>query len=350
MATALLAEPAPRAREHAPAGRLLSLDAYRGLIMFILVSNGLGMSALAAYPQWKWLADQFEHSAVDGHYLLGSHPAGLHVHGRRGHAVRARAAQAGRRHVRRPVQARLLARADADRAQQPVLELRRGPSSAAVDQRVVADRVRLRDLLPHPAVAAGMAGGVGRAAACRPVGTVRDVPGTAGRILTSRQHRPDHRSRRPRVHLPGLLRHHQLHRQRGRHPVRLLDGAAAARTPAAGVHAEGAGRGHCRRVPDRPGAVTLQPRGQAPVDGVVQLPRRGVGDRRDGRALLGDRRARLEALDVPLRRARDELDLRLRVLAAARRMAGSRSRDVHEALRISRRGRRDPAPARRRSA
>jgi predicted acyltransferase len=48
------------------AGRLLSLDTYRGLIMFVLVSNGLGMSALAAYPQWKWLADQFEHSAWTG--------------------------------------------------------------------------------------------------------------------------------------------------------------------------------------------------------------------------------------------------------------------------------------------
>jgi heparan-alpha-glucosaminide N-acetyltransferase len=48
------------------ADRLLSLDAYRGLIMFILVSNGLGISALAAYPQWKWLADQFEHSEWTG--------------------------------------------------------------------------------------------------------------------------------------------------------------------------------------------------------------------------------------------------------------------------------------------
>ena len=34
--------------------------------MFILVSNGLGISALAAYPQWRWLADQFEHSAWTG--------------------------------------------------------------------------------------------------------------------------------------------------------------------------------------------------------------------------------------------------------------------------------------------
>ena len=46
--------------------RLLSLDAYRGLIMFILVSNGLGISALAAYPGWRWLAGQFEHSEWTG--------------------------------------------------------------------------------------------------------------------------------------------------------------------------------------------------------------------------------------------------------------------------------------------
>ena len=51
----------PRAAE-----RLLSLDAYRGLILFVLVSNGLGIPALAAYPHWRWLADQFEHAAWTG--------------------------------------------------------------------------------------------------------------------------------------------------------------------------------------------------------------------------------------------------------------------------------------------
>lgn len=46
--------------------RLVSLDVYRGLIMFILVSNGLGISALAVYPDWQWLAAQFEHSEWTG--------------------------------------------------------------------------------------------------------------------------------------------------------------------------------------------------------------------------------------------------------------------------------------------
>ena len=74
----------PRAAE-----RLLSLDAYRGLIMFVLVSNGLGISALAAYPQWRWLADQFEHAAWTGITFWDLIQPGLHVHGRRRHAVRA---------------------------------------------------------------------------------------------------------------------------------------------------------------------------------------------------------------------------------------------------------------------
>ena len=34
-------------------------------------------------------------------------------------------------------------------------------------------------------------------------GLVRDVPWTAGRVLTSRQHRPGHRPRRARLHLQG---------------------------------------------------------------------------------------------------------------------------------------------------
>jgi predicted acyltransferase len=68
MAQTSLAEVAPQAAAiPAPsAGRLQSLDAYRGLIMFVLVSNGLGISALNAYPRWQWLAAQFEHSDWTG--------------------------------------------------------------------------------------------------------------------------------------------------------------------------------------------------------------------------------------------------------------------------------------------
>ena len=51
MSADALTDAEPRAAAILPvsAGRLLSLDAYRGLIMFILVSNGLGISALALF-------------------------------------------------------------------------------------------------------------------------------------------------------------------------------------------------------------------------------------------------------------------------------------------------------------
>ena len=48
------------------AGRLMSLDAYRGFIMLVLVSEGFGLAALKAYPHWSWLAAQFDHSAWTG--------------------------------------------------------------------------------------------------------------------------------------------------------------------------------------------------------------------------------------------------------------------------------------------
>jgi predicted acyltransferase len=42
--------------------RYLALDAYRGFIMFILVSGGFGLAALAKRnPAFAWIADQFEH-------------------------------------------------------------------------------------------------------------------------------------------------------------------------------------------------------------------------------------------------------------------------------------------------
>jgi len=48
------------------AGRLVSLDAYRGFIMLMLVSNGFGFSSLEAYPGWQWLAYQVEHVSWEG--------------------------------------------------------------------------------------------------------------------------------------------------------------------------------------------------------------------------------------------------------------------------------------------
>jgi heparan-alpha-glucosaminide N-acetyltransferase len=46
--------------------RLVSLDAYRGLIMLMLISHGFGLAALQSYPNWAWLARQVDHAEWTG--------------------------------------------------------------------------------------------------------------------------------------------------------------------------------------------------------------------------------------------------------------------------------------------
>jgi predicted acyltransferase len=55
------AGPPQPAFEKAPAGRLLSLDAFRGFIMMVLISDGFGLIALAHHPTYGWLGRQFDH-------------------------------------------------------------------------------------------------------------------------------------------------------------------------------------------------------------------------------------------------------------------------------------------------
>jgi heparan-alpha-glucosaminide N-acetyltransferase len=53
----------------APAGRLLSLDAYRGFIMLAMVSAGLGAADLRTHQDWtqlRWFTDQLEHATWEG--------------------------------------------------------------------------------------------------------------------------------------------------------------------------------------------------------------------------------------------------------------------------------------------
>jgi predicted acyltransferase len=47
-------------------GRLVSLDAFRGFIMLMLVSHGFGIYAFGNHPQFSWLASQFEHAQWEG--------------------------------------------------------------------------------------------------------------------------------------------------------------------------------------------------------------------------------------------------------------------------------------------
>src|ERR1035437_6726741 len=52
---------APAAAATAPK-RYVALDAYRGFIMFVLVSGGFGLRALARNrPDFAWIATQFDH-------------------------------------------------------------------------------------------------------------------------------------------------------------------------------------------------------------------------------------------------------------------------------------------------
>jgi predicted acyltransferase len=46
--------------------RYVSLDAYRGFIMLMLVSHAFGLNELRDQPGWQWLATQFEHVAWEG--------------------------------------------------------------------------------------------------------------------------------------------------------------------------------------------------------------------------------------------------------------------------------------------
>ncbi len=58
--------PVKLTKEAPGAGRLVSLDAYRGFIMLLLISHGFGLSVLQNYPGWTWLANQVDHAAWEG--------------------------------------------------------------------------------------------------------------------------------------------------------------------------------------------------------------------------------------------------------------------------------------------
>jgi heparan-alpha-glucosaminide N-acetyltransferase len=52
--------------EKQPGARLVSLDAYRGFIMLLLISDGFGLGMLQAHTGWGWLARQVDHAAWAG--------------------------------------------------------------------------------------------------------------------------------------------------------------------------------------------------------------------------------------------------------------------------------------------
>ena len=66
-ATSLASTPAPSPAAGAAATkRYLALDAYRGFIMLMLASEGLGFSAFRNDPTWGRVAGWFDHVPWDG--------------------------------------------------------------------------------------------------------------------------------------------------------------------------------------------------------------------------------------------------------------------------------------------
>jgi len=61
-----VAAPAQQRSEKPAVGRLTSLDAFRGFIMLLLVSEGFGLSVLQNRQGWGWLAAQVDHAPWEG--------------------------------------------------------------------------------------------------------------------------------------------------------------------------------------------------------------------------------------------------------------------------------------------
>src|SRR5712692_1542023 len=56
----------PETPQKIAGGRLISLDAYRGFIMLLLVSEGFGLGSLKSHPGWAWLTAQADHAPWEG--------------------------------------------------------------------------------------------------------------------------------------------------------------------------------------------------------------------------------------------------------------------------------------------
>ncbi|MDZ7690940.1 MAG: hypothetical protein U5K69_07345 [Balneolaceae bacterium] len=72
-------------------GRLLSLDFYRGITMFLLVAEGAGLWFAVVDPYFEGsiistIGTQFHHHPWNGLPILGFGSAFLHVHRRSGYA------------------------------------------------------------------------------------------------------------------------------------------------------------------------------------------------------------------------------------------------------------------------
>ena len=118
-----IAEESSTSPQAAATGRLVSLDAYRGFIMLLLVSEGFGFGVLKNHPGWAWLAAQVDHAAWEGCTFWDLiQPAFTFMVGVAMPFALARRMAQGASTIG-AVQARVLAGIPADRAEQHLLEL-----------------------------------------------------------------------------------------------------------------------------------------------------------------------------------------------------------------------------------
>ena len=169
-----------RSRE-AAAGRLISLDAYRGFIMLLLVSEGFGLGVLKGHPGWAWLAAQLDHAPWEGCTFWDLiQPAFTFMVGvAMPFALARRMAQGAKtiglfKHVLwRAFLLIVLSNIYSNWGSRSGLE-------AAVNQRPVPDRVRIRPVLPDHPDGIPQAGRGGGSDAGGILGVVRHVPGPEG--------------------------------------------------------------------------------------------------------------------------------------------------------------------------
>ena len=232
--------------------RYVALDAYRGFIMLLLASEGFGFSLLEERPDLGTRRRLVRSRALGRPRLLGPDPAGVHVHGRRRHALRAGRPHGSWRHRPRQLPPRRGSIPPPDHPQPGAHLGRLGPDQAPDDHRLVADRVHLLPQLRDHAVEVALAGGERH----RPA---RLLDGAAVRVSGSRravlEDRPRRAGGRP-LDLPLRLRPGvfdvELHREHGLDADGRVDGPVADGTAAERREAEATGRrnGGARSPPD----------------------------------------------------------------------------------------------------
>ena len=176
--TTTVIESAKKAPAQEPgAKRYLALDAYRGFIMFVLVSGGFGLRALARNrPAFAWIANQFDHRPWEWIAFWDLiQPAFMFMVGvAMPFAIAIRRAQRRQRSRTLPAHCGAQSPADPDEPDSDVDLVRQ--AAFPTHQRAGADRAYVFPLLSDHAARIPVAGGYRGGAPDRPLGAVCGVP------------------------------------------------------------------------------------------------------------------------------------------------------------------------------